>query len=125
MPCPPLFANDELNTVKLLPEIAAAPVSALASIVTSNARTTAPNVAVSLGTALSGPLYTTPPPALLGDRTGTGSFSDLYTVPLGAALIVTPTRDIDVGASFTLLNAFGANGTWDVRSSQLFASYRP
>ena len=75
-----------------------------------------PKVAVSLASALDGPLESSAFP-------GTG-FGDLYTIPLGAAVIATPDRGFDLGASFTFLNLFGRNGGSEARALQLFATYR-
>jgi hypothetical protein len=74
-----------------------------------------PKVAVSIASALDGPLESS--------AAGVG-FGDVYTVPLGAAVIATPNRGFDLGASFTLLNLFGKNGGGDARALQLFAAYR-
>jgi hypothetical protein len=72
------------------------------------------DIAVSVASAIHGVLD---PPA------GT-DFSDTIISPLGAAVIVTPRRALDVGVSFTYLNLFGSRGSSDTRSLQVFATYR-
>jgi hypothetical protein len=74
-------------------------------------------VAVSLAAALHGPL-----------NPSTGDFGDFYRIPMGAAVVVSPTRAVDVGASFTFLNLLGRSvpgvGRWDQRALQGFAAFR-
>lgn len=72
-----------------------------------------PVLAVEVGASLEGPLD----PAV-------GSFSDYYRIPAGAAVIVSPTRYLDVGASFTEPAFAGKNDNRDVRSLSLFVTLR-
>ena len=76
-----------------------------------------PALALALGASLDGPLS---PPV--------GSFSDLYTIPVGAALVFSPSNMLDVGASFTFLNLLGKQPAigdrTDPRAMQAFVSYR-
>ena len=78
-----------------------------------------PNVAVAVAAALNGPLESTG---------SSGGFGDVYTIPVGAAVVVTPDRHIDVGAGFTFLNLFGKDTSTasrtDLRALQGFISYR-
>jgi hypothetical protein len=75
------------------------------------------HAAFSLAAALDAPLD---PP--------TGDFGDFYRIPVGAALILTPVRSIDVGASLTFLNLLGKSvpnaSRWDARGLQIFAAFR-
>jgi hypothetical protein len=76
-----------------------------------------PALALALGASLDGPLS---PPA--------GSFSDRYTIPVGAALVFSPSSLLDVGASLTFLNLLGkepagADRT-DARAMQAFVTGR-
>jgi hypothetical protein len=76
-----------------------------------------PVLAVSLAGALDGPLD---PP--------TGDFGDFYRIPIGAAVVVSPTNLCDLGASFTFLNLLGkqlprGDGA-DQRGLQIFAALR-
>ncbi len=76
-----------------------------------------PAVAVSVAGALDGPLN---PP--------TGSFGDFYRIPIGVAVIASPSNRFDAGASFTLLNLLGKQAPGgenaDQRGLQLFAALR-
>jgi hypothetical protein len=76
-----------------------------------------PAVAVSVAGALDGPLN---PPA--------GDFGDFYRIPIGLAVIASPTSMIDAGASFTFLNLFGKQPIGaeavDQRGLQVFAALR-
>jgi len=76
-----------------------------------------PNALIAVSATLDGPLN----PAV-------GSFSDVYTIPLGAALVLSPSNMLDLGASFTFLNLAGkqASGTGraDARGMQVFVAYR-
>lgn len=76
-----------------------------------------PSVALAVATSLDGPLD---PP--------TGSFSDYYSVPLGGALVLSPSNMLDLGVSFTFLNLAGKqrgqlDGV-DQRAMQVFVSGR-
>ena len=73
----------------------------------------APALAVLVGASLEGPLD----PRI-------GSFSDFYRVPAGAALVVTPLRWIDVGASLTFPMFAGRGDTRDLRVLALFLAFR-
>ncbi|GAC1596203.1 MAG: hypothetical protein NVS4B10_05080 [Myxococcales bacterium] len=74
----------------------------------------APNVALSVGSGIRGPI-----------NPRVGSFSDFYAVPLsfGAAYTTSP---FDVGAAFTFTNLRGPSGLsgTDLRIGQVFASFR-
>jgi len=83
-----------------------------------------PEVALSVGSAVHGPLYTASPVTAGGTRTVSGDFSDAYQIPLAAAVVIVPDRHVDLGASFTFLNLFGRNGTSDAKAMQVFASLR-
>jgi hypothetical protein len=76
-----------------------------------------PALAVSVAGALDGPLN---PPA--------GDFGDFYRIPIGLAVIASPTNMIDAGASFTFLNLFGKQPLGaeavDQRGLQVFAALR-
>ncbi len=72
-----------------------------------------PALAVEVGGSLEGPLN---PPI--------GSFSDVYRIPVGAAVILTPVRNFDVGAAFTFPQFAGKNDTRDVRALTLFIALR-
>ncbi len=72
-----------------------------------------PMLALAVGASLEGPLD---PPI--------GSFSDYYRIPAGAALVVTPIRWIDLGASFTFPMFAGKGDTRDVRVLALFVAFR-
>lgn len=72
-----------------------------------------PALALAVGASLEGPLN----PAI-------GSFSDYYRIPAGAALVVTPVRWIDVGASFTFPMFAGKGDTRDLRSLAAFVAFR-
>jgi hypothetical protein len=73
-----------------------------------------PNVALSIGSGLFGPLN----PVV-------GSFSDLYAIPLVFGVAYTTSR-VDVGATFEFLNlrATGGASATDARLGQVFASLR-
>jgi hypothetical protein len=73
-----------------------------------------PDIAVSVASAIYG---------LLDPPTG-ADFGDTIASPLGAAVVVTPHRALDVGVSFTYLNLFGSTGSSETRALQIFASYR-
>jgi len=76
-----------------------------------------PVLAVSLAGALDGPLD---PP--------TGDFGDFYRIPIGMAVVVSPTNLFDAGASFTFLNLLGkqlpGGDAADQRGLQIFAALR-
>lgn len=72
-----------------------------------------PALALAVGASLEGPV-----------NPATGSFSDFYRIPAGAALIVTPFKHLDVGASFTMPAFAGKNDTRDVRQLALFIALR-
>lgn len=76
-----------------------------------------PNLALAVAASLDGPL----------DPQG-ASFSDVYAIPVGAALIVSPSNMLDLGASFTFLNLLGKQPPLvdraDARAMQVFVSYR-
>ena len=76
-----------------------------------------PALAVSVAGALDGPLN---PP--------TGDFGDSYRVPIGFAVIASPSNRFDAGASFTFLNLLGKQAPGaepaDQRGVQLFAALR-
>jgi hypothetical protein len=76
-----------------------------------------PALALALGVSFDGPL--SPP---------TGSFSDFYTIPVGFAVMLSPSNMLDVGASFTFLNLLGNQATGvdrtDARAMQAFVSGR-
>ena len=76
-----------------------------------------PAVAVSVAGALDGPLD---PP--------TGSFGDFYRIPVGVAIVASPSNRFDAGASFTLLNLLGKQAPGgepaDQRGLQIFAALR-
>lgn len=76
-----------------------------------------PNVVLALSGALDGPLD----PA-------TGRFGDFYAIPIGAALVLSPSNMLDVGASFTFLNLIGKQAPGadasDLRGLQIFAAFR-
>jgi hypothetical protein len=72
-----------------------------------------PIVAVALGASLDGPLDPT-----------FGSYADYFRVPVAAAVVVTPARSVDLGASFTFADLLGKAGTADARSIGLFGAYR-
>jgi hypothetical protein len=72
-----------------------------------------PALALAVGASLEGPLN---PPS--------GSFSDFYRIPAGAALIVTPFKYLDIGASFTMPAFAGKNDTRDVRFISAFVAIR-
>lgn len=69
--------------------------------------------AVAASGALQGPLG---PP--------TGTFGDLYTIPIGFAAVVTPIRWLDVGADFVFPNLAGKGHTSDTRSLGFFVAFR-
>lgn len=73
-----------------------------------------PNVAVSVGSGLIGPLN----PLF-------GTFADLYAIPLLFGVTYTTSR-VDVGASFAFANlhAIGTSSATDARLGQVFASLR-
>ncbi|BDG05306.1 hypothetical protein [Anaeromyxobacter oryzae] len=73
-----------------------------------------PTLALAGGIAIEGPI-----------NPSAGSFGDYYRVPVSAAVIVTPIRWIDIGASFTYPDLLGktANNT-DFRSLGIFAAFR-
>ena len=77
----------------------------------------APPVAVSLGGALDGPI-----------GSAAGSFGDLYRVPFGLALVFTPFRALDLGASVTFADLLGkavpAGERWNTRGMQIFGAFR-
>ena len=73
----------------------------------------APALALAVGASLEGPLD----PAI-------GSFSDYYRIPAGAAIVVTPIRWLDVGASFTVPAFAGKGDTRDLRFLSLFVAFR-
>lgn len=73
-----------------------------------------PALAVEVGASLEGPVN---PPS------GT-SFSDVYRIPAGAALIVTPFKYLDVGAALTFPEFAGKNDTRDSRVLALFLALR-
>jgi hypothetical protein len=65
-----------------------------------------------------------------------GDFSDHYTIPLGMAVVVTPSAALDVGASLTFTNVFGrtqptpfrtppSERRGEVRGLYVFAVFRP
>lgn len=72
-----------------------------------------PALAVAVGASLEGPL-----------DPETGSFEDFYRIPAGAALIVTPFKHLDVGASFTMPAFGGKADTRDVRFVAAFIALR-
>lgn len=76
-----------------------------------------PAVAFSVAGALDGPLD---PP--------TGSFGDFYRIPVGVAIVASPSNRFDAGASFTLLNLLGKQAPGgepvDQRGLQIFAALR-
>jgi hypothetical protein len=76
-----------------------------------------PRIAVSVAGALDGPLD---PPV--------GDFGDFYRVPVGVAVIASPSNRFDAGASFTLLNLLGkqlpGGEPADQRGLQIFAALR-
>ncbi|HEX9308456.1 MAG TPA: hypothetical protein VF894_13255 [Anaeromyxobacter sp.] len=72
-----------------------------------------PALAVAVGASLEGPLNPV-----------TGSFSDFYRVPLGAAVVVTPFRYLDLGAAFTFPAFAGKNDTRDLRFLSAFVAFR-
>jgi hypothetical protein len=70
-------------------------------------------LALVAGASLDGPLD---PP--------TGSFDDFYRIPVGAAVVFTALRYLDVGASLTF-PAFGGNAdTRDIRFASAFLAFR-
>lgn len=72
-----------------------------------------PTLALVAGASLEGPLN---PPF--------GSFEDVYQIPVGAALLVTPFKYLDVGAAFTMPAFAGNNDTRDLRVLSLFVAIR-
>ncbi len=76
-----------------------------------------PALALALGASLDGPLS---PPV--------GSFSDLYTIPVGVVLVFSPSNMLDLGASLTFLNLLGNQRAGvdrtDLRAMQAFVSVR-
>ena len=72
-----------------------------------------PVVALAVGGSLEAPL-----------NPMTSSFSNEYRIPAGAALIVTPLRYLDVGASYTLPALGGNHSTSDVRFLAIFIALR-
>lgn len=72
-----------------------------------------PALAVEVGASVEGPL-----------NPATGSFSDFYRIPAGAAVIVSPLKYLDVGAAFTMPAFAGKNDTRDVRFLSLFIALR-
>ena len=76
-----------------------------------------PGLALALAASLDGPLE---PPV--------GGFSDYYSVPVGAAIVLSPTNMVDIGASFTFLNLLGTQtgllDRTDRRGMQVFVSCR-
>ena len=76
-----------------------------------------PALALALGASLDGPLS---PPV--------GNFSDLYSIPVGVAVMFSPSNMVDVGASLTFLNLLGnqvaAVDRTDERAMQAFVSGR-
>ena len=70
-------------------------------------------LALAVGASLEGPLN---PPV--------GSFSDYYRIPAGAAVVVTPIRWVDVGASLTFPAFAGKGDTRDVRVLAAFVAFR-
>jgi hypothetical protein len=83
-----------------------------------------PDVAISIGSAVHGPLYTADAVTAGGTQTFGGDFGDAYQIPLGAAVVVVPDRHVDLGASFTFLNLLGKHATSDAKALQVFASLR-
>ncbi len=73
----------------------------------------APAIALAVGGSLEGPLN----PVV-------GSFSDVYRIPLGAAVVLTPFRYLDLGASLTFPAFAGKNDTRDIRALSVFAAFR-
>jgi hypothetical protein len=84
-----------------------------------------PSLVVAAGTALNGPM-----------SAPGGDFSDHYSIPLGAAVILSPSTIVDLGASLTFTNVFGrsqptpfrtpaSEGRGEVRGLQVFAVVRP
>ena len=72
-----------------------------------------PTLALVAGASLEGPLD----PAV-------GSFSDFYRIPVGAAVVVTPVRYLDVGASITFPRFGGKDDTRDPRFVAAFVAFR-
>jgi hypothetical protein len=76
-----------------------------------------PNALLAVSATLDGPLN----PIV-------GGFSDVYTIPVGAAVVVSPTNMFDLGASFTFLNLLGKQvggaSRADARGMQVFLAYR-
>ncbi len=72
-----------------------------------------PNVALLAGTSVDGVLN---PP--------TGSFSDVYRIPLMAGLVFVPTSFVDLGAALTFPDLLGKDGTADNRFLSAFVTLR-
>jgi hypothetical protein len=72
-----------------------------------------PALAVEVGASLEGPLNPV-----------SGSYSDFYRIPAGAAVILTPLKYLDVGAAFTMPAFAGKNDTRDVRFLSVFVALR-
>jgi len=52
------------------------------------------------------------------------SFSDVYQIPVGFGLELTPVRSLDVGARFAFTNLLGKFSTADARVGQVFVRFR-
>jgi hypothetical protein len=72
-----------------------------------------PVVAVEVGASLEGPL-----------NPNTSSFGSEYRVPAGAAVIFTPLKYLDVGASFTAPQLWGNKNNSDIRALAIFIALR-
>jgi hypothetical protein len=72
-----------------------------------------PALALAAGIAVEGPL-----------NPEVGDFSDFYRIPVGAAAVFTASRNLDVGASFTLPSALGDNDDTDLRQLAAFLTFR-
>ena len=72
-----------------------------------------PAIALAVGASVEGPL-----------NPDEGAFDDFYRIPAGAAVVFTPLRYVDVGASLTFPQFGGKDDTRDSRVLSAFLAFR-